>query len=124
MNECYAILQESFPDVDIKLQGTPQRFIIDGKNLSYHFASLKKVIKVLIFELQSKVIEKNTIVININDKDFFDDNIIRILNIMKLTKTLHRFEIIITQNYGGPKGLDERIDLIKGKYVGININKE
>lgn len=106
-----------FSNINIKYYKNFDKLIIKCGNLCEQLEDLKKVIKILIYKIQSKEIKKNTIIIEINDEDFIKYDIIVLLNIMKFTKTTHYFNIVVKN---GPK---DRIEFIKERYKGININE-
>ena len=84
---------------------------------------LKYIYYVLAFEAQYKYIEKNTIVLEILEKDIILNEFLILLNIMKLTKTLHYFKIKIKKNNN--ISLDKQtidiLNYIKSKYIGLSI---
>ena len=106
-----------FSNVKTKYYPSFDRLVIKCEDIVNQLEDLKKVIKILIYKIQSKEIKKNTIIIEINDEDFIKDDIITLLNIMKFTKTAHYFNIVVKN------GLDSRIKFIKDKYKGIKINE-
>lgn len=115
MNEYYNILKENHKN--IKYHPGFDMLVIKCTNIKEQLTDLKKIVKTLIFGIQSKKINKNSIIIEINGEDFIKDDIIILLNIMKLTKTSHYFNIVVKN------GLDSRIEFIKCKYRGVKINE-
>lgn len=122
MNDCYLILNKNFPDINIKYHAMFDIITIKYANIMDQVKDLKKVVKTLIFKIQSKEIKKGSIVFEISDKDFLDDNILKLLNIMKFTKTSHYFNFIIKKISISDDEINKRIDFITKNYVGLNIN--
>ena len=56
--------------------------------------SWKKVLKILIFGIQSKLVNRNTILLEVTNSDILKEDIKILLNLLKFTKTLHYFNII------------------------------
>ena len=106
-----------FSDINIKYYPSFDRLVIKCENITKQLETIKKVLKIIIFKIQSKEIKKNYIIIEINNEDFIKDDIIILLNIMKLTKTTHYFNIVVKN------GLESRISAIKNQYMGIKINE-
>ena len=106
-----------FSNINIKYYTAFDKLIVKCSNLLEQLEDLKKVIKILIYNIKSKEIKKGTIIIEVSNEDFSDDNIMILLNIMKFTKTSHYFNIVVKN------GSDSRIEFIKDKYKGININE-
>ncbi len=119
MNDCCSILNKSFPHINIKYYADLGVLRVKCADIIGQFEDMKKILKVLIFEIQSKIIKKDAIIIEFNNKDFLSDNIEKLLNILKFTKTSHYFNIIIKNS----DEIKDRIDFIANKYVGLNINK-
>lgn len=96
---------------------------IDISNLDIRFDLIKRFLKILAFEAQYKYIEKNTIVLEILEKDIILNEFLILLNIMKLTKTLHYFKIKIKKdsNISLDKQTIDILNYIKSKYIGLSI---
>lgn len=124
MSECFNMLKNNFPNINIKYYASFGILIIKCNDIEHQLESLKKILKILIFEIQSKHIQKNTINIEIIDKDFLDNNVEKLLNIMKFTKTSHYFNIIIKPTGVLENEMNNRISFMANKFVGLNINKE
>ena len=106
-----------FSNINIKYHASFDKLIIKCGSLAEQLEDLKKVIKILIYKIQSKEIKKGTVIIEVSGKDFLSDEIMVLLNIMKFTKTSHYFNIVVKN------GSDNRIEFIKDKYKGVNINE-
>lgn len=124
MCECFEMLKNNFSDIGIKYYTSLGILVIKCKNVACQLESMKKILKTLIFEIQSKHIQKDVINIEITDKDFLDNNVEKLLNIMKFTKTSHYFNIIIKATDVLENEINSRINYITNKFVGLNINKE
>lgn len=96
---------------------------IDISNLDIHFDIIKRFLKILVFEAQYRYIEKNAIVLEISEKDLILNEFLILLDIMKLTKTLHYFKIKIKKDADiiSDKQILETLNYIKSKYIGLNI---
>lgn len=86
------------------------------KDLKTNLNIFKKIIKILVFEAQYKRIKRNKIILEVSDKDILSEEILVLLNIMKLTKTLHYFKIKIKGNIAANK-----LELLSKNYSGLNI---
>lgn len=117
MNKYYNILKEKYGDIDIKYHSSFGVLVIKCKNIEEQLNDMKKIVKTLIFGIQSKEINKNSIIIDINDENFIKDDIITLLDIMKFTKTSHYFNIVVKN------AENSRVKFIKDKYKGIKINE-
>lgn len=115
---------KNFPNINIKYHRDINILIIKCVNILDQLEDLKKILKILIFKIQSKEIKNDSIVIEFIDKDFMNNNIIKLLNVMKFTKTSHYFNIIIRKKFLTRNALDDRINFILNKYSGLNINKK
>lgn len=124
MEDCFKMLKEKFPNVSIKYYISFGVSIIKCKSIENQLEDLKKILKTLIFEIQSKNIQKDVINIEFNDIDILSDNIEKLLNIMKFTKTSHYFNIMIKKSIVSEDEIANRISFIAEKYIGLNINKE
>ena len=96
---------------------------IDISNLDINFDIIKRFLKILVFEAQYKYIEKNLIVLEISEKDVVLNEFLILLDIMKLTKTLHYFKIKIKKDSSTliDKQITGALNYIKNKYIGLNI---
>ena len=118
------MLKDKFPSVSIKHYTSFGVLIIKCKDITSQLEDLKKILKTLIYEIQSKNIQKNVINIEFNDIDLLSDNIETLLNIMKFTKTSHYFNIMIERRSVSEDEITNRISFIAEKYAGLNIDKE
>ena len=118
------MLKDKFPSVSIKHYASFGVLIIKCKDITSQLEDLKKILKTLIYEIQSKNIQKNVINIEFNDIDLLSDNIETLLNIMKFTKTSHYFNIMIERRSVSEDEIANRISFIAEKYAGLNIDKE
>lgn len=123
MDNCYDLLKERFSNVNIRYHNSFGILIVKCTDLSQQFLDIKKIIKILIFEIQSKHIKKDTIVLEFLDKDVLTDNFINLLTVMKFTKTSHYFNIIIKKKDVNEFELKQRIEYIMSNFIGLNINK-
>ena len=90
--------------------------IIYIKDLKTNLNIFKKIIKILVFEAQYKRIKRNKIILEVLGKDILSEEILVLLNIMKLTKTLHYFKIKIKGNI-----VANELELLSKNYSGLNI---
>lgn len=123
MNDCFSLLKENFQDINIKYYADFDILMVRCTDIINQLSDIKKVLKILIYEIQSKTIKKDTITIEFFDKDFLNDEAIKLFNIMKLTKTSHYFNISIRKKYNSEEDVNTRIKFIKDNYAGLNINK-
>lgn len=86
------------------------------KDLKTNLNIFKKIIKILVFEAQYKRIKRNKIILEVLGKDILSEEILVLLNIMKLTKTLHYFKIKIKGNI-----VANELELLSKNYSGLNI---
>lgn len=86
------------------------------KDLKTNLNIFKRIIKILVFEAQYKRIKRNKIILEVSDKDILSEEILVLLNIMKLTKTLHYFKIKIKGNV-----VANELELLNKNYFGLNI---
>ena len=108
-----------FSNINIKYYANFDKLVIKCADITTQLEDLKKIIKILIYKIQSKEIKKDTIIIEFTDTDFLSDDIIKLLNIMKFTKTSHYFNLVVKST----DKLSNRIEEIKNKYAGVKINE-
>lgn len=118
----YSMLREHFPNISINYYSELDILRIKCKELSLQQDELKKVLKILIFGIQSKLVNKNTILLEVTNSDILKEDIKILLNLLKFTKTLHYFNIITRDKV--TEEVEAKISLLLKEYVGLNINKE
>lgn len=123
MDKVYSIIKDNYENIKIKYYSNYNILIIKCSKLKQQIIDLKKILKILIFEIQSKHIKKDSIILEFEDKDFLDVKMEELLNIMKLTKTSHYFNLV-TKKKTLDNTIIDQLNSIKAKYVGLNINKQ
>lgn len=118
----YSMLREHFPNISINYYSELDILRIKCKELSLQQNELKKVLKILIFGIQSKQVSKNTILLEVTNSDILKEDIKILLNLLKFTKTSHYFNIITRDKI--TEEVEVRINSLLKEYVGLKINKE
>lgn len=115
---------ENFNDVGIEYNENCGLLKIQCVNIKLQFEDLKRILKILVFKIQSKKIKKNSIVVEFLDSDILNENFLVLLNILKLTKTLHYFNIIVKKKNLSEIVLAKKLNDISIIYKGLRINEE